>query len=236
MTVRGPGWTGDAILTLDASVDGPVHPPFSTDAAVELAVDPGPPSRALCSLLAVVGATGTADVVRVVDWATRYDVDVMVLGTGGTRRPSGGRPVVAVSLSRADRVVPDPAAGTVRAGVGAAWAAVHRAAADADPWPSAAFSRPGTVASMVGRITLRGATVVTGDGVVHDLPGPGRAAELWWAHRTRPGAVGVVTAIVLDARDTTVVTPRMRTTPEDARRLAVLAHRHDPAGLLGVPR
>jgi FAD/FMN-containing dehydrogenase len=235
--VRGRGWTSEALLDLEAVVDGPVHSPFSVEAAIELAPEPLPAVRSLRQLVAVVGATGTADVVRVVAWAAEHDVDVVVLGTGpghGTRR--GDRPVVAVSLSRADRVVPDPVSGTIRAGIGAAWSAVHRVAAAAAPRPSAALARPGTVAAALGATTLRGATVVTGDGVVHTLPGPGCATDLWWAFRTRPGAVGVVTAVVLDARYTTAVLPRSRTTSEQLFRLVHLARRHDPAGLLGVPR
>ncbi|MDT7743754.1 MAG: binding domain [Actinomycetota bacterium] len=235
--MRGPGWTTEAILTLDALVDGPVHPPYSTDAAVELALGAPLPIRTLRRVIAVVGATGTADVVRVVRWGVEYGIEVVVLGVGGglEARP-GDRPVVAVSLSRADRVVADPASGTVRAGIGAAWSAVHRAATQVVARPCATLSRTGTVASAVGRTTLRGATVVTGDGVAHTLPGRGCATELWWAFRTRPGAVGVVTAVVLDARDTAMCLPRTRTTSEERFRLVHLARRHDPAGLLGVPR
>ena len=235
--MTGPGWTSEALLTLDAVVDGPVHPPFCVEAVIELAREPLPSVRALRRLVAVVGATGTADVARVVAWAAEREIDVVVLGTGGGRTTrAGDRPVVAISLSRADRVVADPDSGTVRAGVGAAWSAVHRVAADAAPRPSSALARPGTVADALGVTTLRGATVVTGDGVVHTVPGPGCATDLWWAFRTRPGAVGVVTAVVLDARYTTAVLPRSRTTSEQLLRLVHLARRHDPAGLLGVPR
>jgi FAD/FMN-containing dehydrogenase len=175
-------------------------------------------------------------VVRVLRWAAEYGVEVVVLGTGGCHeaRP-GDRPVVAVSLSRVDRIVADPASGTVRAGAGAAWSAVHRAAATIVARPSTTLVRPGTVGPAVGATTLRGATVVTGDGVVHPLPRRG-ATELWWAFRARPGAVGVVTAVVLDAGDTAAVLPRSRTTSEERFRLVHLARRHDPAGLLGVPR
>ncbi|HEY2193423.1 MAG TPA: FAD-binding protein, partial [Actinomycetospora sp.] len=138
--MRGPGWTVEALLTLDAVVDGPVHPPFSADAATELVLETPPTVRTLRRLVAVVGATGTADVVRVVAWAAEHDIDVVVLGVGGGHAArSGDRPVVAISLSRADRTMADPVAGTVRAGVGAAWAAVHRAAAGAVPRPCAAL-------------------------------------------------------------------------------------------------
>jgi hypothetical protein len=113
---------------------------------------------------------------------------------------------------------------------------VHRAAAAIVPRPSTTLVRPGTVAPGVGQTTLRGATVVTGDGEVHTLPGRGCATELWWAFRTRPGAVGVVTAVVLDAADTVAALPRGRTTSDERFRLVHLARRHDPAGLLGVPR
>jgi FAD/FMN-containing dehydrogenase len=237
MTVRGPGWTTEAILTLDGIVDGPVHPPYCADAAVELALASPLPMRTLRRVVVVVGATGTADVVRVVRWGVEYGIEVVVLGVGGGQEAhSGDRPVVAVSLSRADRVVADPVSGTVRAGVGAAWAAVHRAAAEVVTRPCATLSRSGTVAPGVGRTTLRGATVVTGDGVVHTLPGRGCATDLWWAFRTRPGAVGVVTAVVLDARDTAMALPRTRMTSEERFRLVHLARRHDPAGLFGVPR
>jgi hypothetical protein len=237
MAVRGPGWTTEAILTLDGRVDGPVHPPYGVDAALELALAPLLPVRALQRVVAVVGATGTTDVVRVVGWAAEFGVDVVVLGAGGGQEVrTRGRPVVAVSLSRADRVVADPASGTVRAGAAAAWSAVHRTAAAIVARPSVTLVRAGTVAPGVGQTTLRGATVVTGDGLVHRLPGRGCATELWWAFRTRPGAVGVVTAVVLDAGDTATVLPRSRTTSEERFRLVHLARRHDPAGLLGVPR
>ncbi len=236
MTVRGSGWTTEAILTLDAVVDGPVHTLFSADAAVELAVGPPLPPRTLGRVVAVVGATGTADVVRVIGWAAEYDVEVVVLGVGGGHGVrSGDRPVVAVSLSRADRVVADPVSGTVRAGVGAAWSAVHRAAGDVVERPCGGLARPGIVASAVGLTTVHGATVVTGDGSEHTLPGSG-CAELWWAFRARPGGVGVVTDVLLDARFTTPVLPRTRTISEERFRLVHLARRHDPAGLLGVPR
>lgn len=236
MAVRGPWWTNEAVLALDTLVDGPVHPPHSIDAAVELALDPGQPLLSRRRLIAVVGATGTADVVRVIAWAAEYDIELAVLGGGEHRVRPGDRPVVAISLSRADRVVVDPDSGTVRAGVGASWAAVHRAAADAVARPCAALSRPGTVGSTLGGTTLRGATVVTGDGTVHSLPGGECTPELWWAFRARPGAVGVVTAVVLDALLTTPVLPRPRITSEELFRLVHLARRHDPAGLLGVPR
>ncbi|NMO88735.1 FAD-binding protein [Actinomycetospora sp. TBRC 11914] len=234
--MRGPGWTSEALLTLDALVDGPVHPPFSVDAALELALARPLPVRTQRRVVAVVGATGTADVARVLAWAAEHDIEVVVLGVGGGHAArSGDRPVVALSLTRADRTVADPARGTVRAGVGAAWAAVRRVAVDAAPRPSTAFARPGTVAAALGATTLRGATVVTGDGVVHTLPGPGCATELWWALRAHPGAVGVVTAVVLDARYTTAVMPRERTAAAELLRLVQLSRRHDPAGLLGVP-
>ncbi|MCD2194412.1 FAD-binding protein [Actinomycetospora endophytica] len=238
MTVRRPGWTSEALVTLDGLLDGPVHPPYSIDATIELALDPGLPVRALRRLIAVVGATGIADVVQVVRWAAEHDIDVVVLGTGASHGHgvrTGDRPAVALSLSRVDHVVADPDSGTVRAGVGAAWAAVHRVAADAVGRPCAALSRPGTMASTLGATTLRGATVVTGDGVVHGLPEQGCAAELWWAFRARPGAVGIVTAVVVDARYTTTVLPRTRTSPAELIRLVHLARRYDPAGLLGVP-
>ena len=235
--MRRPRWTTEAILTLDGLVDGPVHPPYSTDAAVELALAAPLPLRLLRRVVAVVGATGTADVVRVVGWAAEYGIEVVVLGAGGGQETrSGDRPVVAVSLSRADRVVADPASGTVRAGVGAAWSAVHRAGAEVVAGPSPALRRAGTVAAALGRTTLRGVTVVTGDGTAHTLPGPDGHSELWWAFRTRPGAVGLVTAVVLDVRDTTTALPRPRPTSEEQFRLVHLARRHDPAGLLGVPR
>ncbi len=236
MAVRGPGWRTEAVLTLEERLDGPVHPPYSTDAAAELVLWAPLPTRTQRRVIAVVGATGTADVVRVVRWAAEYGVEVVVLGTGGEHEPRpGDRPVVAVSLSRADRVVADPVPGTVRAGVGAAWSAVHRAAATIVARPSVTLVRPGTVSGAVGQTTLRGATVVTGDGVAHTLPGRGCAAELWWAFRTRPGAVGVVTAVVLDAGDTAAVLPRRRMTSEERFRLVHLARRHDPSDLLGVP-
>jgi hypothetical protein len=234
--VRGLGWTSEALLALDAAVDGPVHPPFSAEAAVELALAAPLPVRTHRRVVAVVGATGTADVARVLAWAAEHDAEVVTLGVrAGHGVRCGDRPVVALSLTRADRVVAAPVPGIVRAGVGAAWSAVGRAATEVVRRPSTAFDRPGIVAGALGATTLRGATVVTGDGVVHTLPGPGCATELWWALRTRPGAVGVVTAVVLDARYTTVVLPHGRSGDGELVRLVHLARRHDPAGLLGVP-
>lgn len=234
--MRGLGWTNDAILTLEALVDGPVHTPFSAEAALELALAAPLPVHTQRRVVGVVGATGTADVARVLSWAAEHGVEVVALGVGGGHGArSGDRPVVAVSLTRADRAVADPGRGTVRAGVGAAWSAVGRVATEVVARPSTAFARPGTVAGSLGATTLRGATVVTGDGVVHTVPGPGCGTELWWALRTRPGAVGVVTAVVLDARYTTVVLPRERTGTSELVRLAHLARRTDPAGLLGAP-
>jgi hypothetical protein len=235
--VRSPGWTVDAVLTLDGLVDGPVHVPYGPDAAVELAVGPALPALTARRLIAVVGATGTADVARVLRWAAESDIEVVLPGAVRTTR-RGNRPVVALSLSRADRVVADPGTGLVRAGVGAAWSAVHRAAEVVTPRDG--LARPGTIgatlaATTLGPGTFAGAVVVTGDGVVHTLS-DGVDDDLWWAFRAQPGAVGVVTAVLLDARRrTTTAVPRDRTRPSELVRLVHLARRHDPDGRLGVP-
>src|ERR1700712_3752412 len=92
MAVRGPGWATGAILTLEGIVDGPVHPPHSPGAAVEIALGPPPPTRTLRRVVVVVGATGTADVVRVVGWAAEDGIEIVVLGGGGEREARSGDP------------------------------------------------------------------------------------------------------------------------------------------------
>lgn len=153
------GRAGQAAAELEPLVDGPVHPPYTVDAAVELAVDPL--VGALPRLLAVVGATSTEDVAAAVSWATAHGVGVVALNPRAHRPtlPAGDgrpRPVLAISRGRLDRVTVDREDRTLRAGVGASWAACHRTAAADGPGPRALLHRPGLVAHGVGSVTKRG--------------------------------------------------------------------------------
>lgn len=232
------GRGGRVAAELEPLLDGPVHPPSTVDAALELVADPT--VRSLPRLLAVVGATGTDDVAAAVGWAAEHGVGVLALDP--RRRPrtdrsaglvptTGAGPVLVLSLVRADRVDADPATHTLRVGPGASWAAVHRAASAAGCGPRAVLRRPGTVAHGVGALTRRGVTLVTGDGTVHRLSATSGEEDLWWAHRAGVD-LGVVTEVVLDPRDTTTYTPRPRRSDEDRARLAALRRRHDPRGIL----
>ncbi len=188
-------------------------------------------------MIAVVGATGTADVVRVLRWAAEYGVEVVVLGAGGEQEPSPGTARSSRSRSRAPTgSSPIPARAPSGPGSARRGRAVHRAAATVVARPSVTLVRADTVAGAVGQTTLRGATVVTGDGVAHTAARAGRLPpSCGGPSGPDPGAVGLVTAVVLDVGDTATVLPRRRMTSEQRFRLVHLARRHDPAGLLGVP-
>ncbi|MCD2187118.1 FAD-dependent oxidoreductase [Actinomycetospora soli] len=238
-TRRGPraGRAGQAAAELEPLVDGPVHAPHSAEAAVELAVDPA--VAALPRLLAVVGATSTADVAAAVGWATMHDVGVVALDPR-PHRPAlatavptaGSKPVLAVSRSRIDGVHLDRAAWTLRAGVGASWPAVYRAAPEEDPAPRTLLHRPGLVAHGVGSVTKRGVVLVTGDGTVHHLGAGSGDPELWWAYRAQPERVGILTEVVLDPWDTTMLQRRTAWSAGERMRFADVMRRHDPFGTL----
>jgi hypothetical protein len=226
------GRVARAALELGELVHGPVLAPHTADAAVELlrTVSLGrPPSH----LVAVVGATGTADVVNTLTWANAHDVEVVVLDPHTAQPPSrSGRPTVALSLARADRVVVRD--GLVHAGVGASWAQVRRVVAGGGG--TVRVPRRGdTVADAPGAGGLRGVTLVTGDAVVHELAGAHPDPELWWAFRCRPEAVGVVTEVVLDADGAGPALLAADPADTDEARFAALARRHDPVGVLGLP-
>ncbi|MCD2187117.1 FAD-dependent oxidoreductase [Actinomycetospora soli] len=226
------GRVARAALELGDLVHGPVLPPYTADAAVELLRTTSigrPPSR----LLAVVGATGTPDVVATLTWANENDVEVVVLDPHTAQPPSRtNRPAVALSLARADRVVVRD--GLVHAGVGASWAQVRRVVG-AGGGTVRVPRRPDTVADAPGAGGLRGVTLVTGDAVVHPLAGAHPDPELWWAFRCRPEAVGVVTEVVLDADGAGPALLAAEPGEADEARFASLARRHDPAGVLGLP-
>ncbi|WP_018335145.1 FAD-binding protein [Actinomycetospora chiangmaiensis] len=236
---RGPraGRAGRAAAELEPLLDGPVHAPYTIDAAVELATDPA--VGTLPRLLAVVGATSTDDVAAAVSWAGAHDVGVVPLdprahrpALPGGRRPAGTRPVLAISLCRIDRVTLDPSTRTLRAGVGASWAACHRTAASGGPGPRALLHRPGLVAHGVGSVTKRGVVLVTGDGTVHRLGAGVGDPDLWWAHRAHPERIGVLTEVVLDPWDVATLQQRPAGTAADRRRFADLVRRHDPHAIL----
>lgn len=237
-TRRGPraGRAGQAAAELESLVDGPVHAPYSVDAALELAADPA--VAALPRLLAVVGATSTADVAAAVGWATLHDVGVVALDPRphrpalATVATAGAKPVLVVSRSRIDAVHLDRAAWTLRAGVGASWPAVHRAAPEEDPAPSSLLRRPGLVAHGVGATTRRGVVLVTGDGAVHTLGAGSGDPELWWAYRARPERVGILTEVVLDPWDVATLQRRTAWSAGDHMRFADVLRRHDPFGTL----
>ncbi|MFC5062012.1 FAD-binding protein [Actinomycetospora atypica] len=224
---------GRATAELEEWVVGPVHAPYTTDALVDLAPDPGPWSQR--RLLAVVGATGPDDVAATLRWAGEHGVAVVVVDPQGARprRDAMDRPTVAISLSRVDRVRLDADGATVRAGVGAAFPAVHRVAQAHRAAPSDLLCRRGTVGHGVDGLTRCGVTLVTGDGVIHHLGTGGGDRDLWWAHRVRPDRVGVVTEVVLDPWDTTVRFGRPAWSAGDEARLATIRRRHDPDRVLG---
>lgn len=238
MTTIGPrppkgavGRVARAALELGDLVDGPVQPPYTTGAAVELLRAPSlgrPPSR----LVAVVGATGTRDVVVTLRWAAEHDTEVVVLDPHCAQPPSRtSRPAIALSLSRIDRVAVGRD-GLVHAGVGASWDQVRRVVADSGAAVRSP-QRPDTVADAPGAAGVRGVTLVTGDAVVHHLAGAHPDPELWWAFRCRPEAVGVVTGIVLDADGAGPALLAAAPEAGDDARFAALVRRHDPAALLG---
>ncbi|WP_433801975.1 hypothetical protein [Actinomycetospora sp. CA-084318] len=238
-TRRAPraGRAGRTAAELEPLVDGPVHAPYSTDAAIELAADPA--VAALPRLLAVVGATSTADVAAAVGWATTHDVGVVALDPRPHRpalasalTAATSKPVLAVSRARIDRVHLDRSAWTLRAGVGASWPAVHRAAPEEDPAPRSLLHRPGLVAHGVGSVTKRGVILVTGDGTVHHLGAGSGDPELWWAYRARPDHVGILTEVVLDPWDTAMLQRRQAWSADDRMRFADVMRRHDPLGTL----
>ncbi|GAA4831384.1 hypothetical protein GCM10023201_19160 [Actinomycetospora corticicola] len=231
------GRAGKAAAELEPLVDGPVHAPYTVDAAVELVADPA--VGALPRLLAVVGATSTDDVAAAVSWAGAHDVGVVVVDPRPHRpalavgtAPAAARPVLAIALGRLDRVVPDRAARTLRAGVGASWAACHRAAGDGGPGPRALLHRPGLVAHGVGSVTKRGVVLVTGDGRVHRLGARTGDPDLWWAYRARPDRIGVLTEVVLDPWDIATLQRRPTWSAGDRMRFADVSRRHDPRGIL----
>ncbi|MDL5157260.1 FAD-binding protein [Actinomycetospora sp. Odt1-22] len=226
------GRVARAALELGDLVDGPVNPSWTADGAVDLlrATSLGrPPAR----VVAVVGATSTADVVATLTWAAQQDTEVVVLDPHTAQPPSRtGRPAVALSLARVDRV--ELRDGLVHAGVGASWAQVRRVVA-ATGGTVRVPRRGDTVADAPGAGGLRGVTLVTGDGVVHHLAGAHPDPELWWAFRCRPEAVGVVTEIVLDADGAGPALLAAEPGAGDEARFAALARRHDPADVLGLP-
>ncbi|MDL5157261.1 hypothetical protein [Actinomycetospora termitidis] len=237
------GRAGRAAAELEPLLDGPVHAPSSTGAAIELAGDPT--AGTLRRVLAVVGATGTHDVAATLGWAAAHDVGVVVLDPRPRRMDTlpttGARPVLALSLSRVDGVSTDLRTRGVRAGVGAAWSALHREAARVEQdapgpggprRPRALLRRPGTVAHGVGALTKLGVTLVTGNGVVHRLGAGAGDPDLWWAYRVRPELAGVVTEVEIDPWDVTVLARRPALTDAEEDRVTATLLRHDPSGVL----
>lgn len=162
-----PRWTGlhEAVLDLAALVTGPVFDPHGVDAVVELAAFP---CDGLRRRLAVVGAVDGEDVAQVLCWASLYGLAVAIPGTGHLGSPEW--PTVVVTTTRADRIVVDPDGRTVRAGVGATWSGVRRAAARQGRCLAAG---PGL--AIGGRVSHRHAAVrsvvlVDGDGEIRRVP------------------------------------------------------------------
>ncbi|GLZ54410.1 FAD-binding protein [Actinomycetospora sp. NBRC 106378] len=231
------GRAGRAAAELEPLLDGPVFAPYTIDAAVELCADPT--VGALPRLLAVVGATSTDDVAAAVGWAGAHGVRVAVVDSRPHRPPlavgptgAAVRPLIVVTLGRLDRVHLDRGARTLRAGVGASWAAVHRAAARDGQGPRALLCRPGLVAHGVGTVTRRAVVLVTGDGTVHRLAAGVGDPDLWWAYRARPERVGVLTEVVLDPWDAAALARRSPWSAGDRMRFADVVRRHDPDATL----
>ncbi len=207
MTATGeppPGirrWCGlaEAVVDLAVRVTGPVFDPHGVEALIELA---GARRDGLSRRVAVVGAVDADDVATVLGWASVHGVAVAVPGTGFVGSPVV--PTVVVTTSRIDRVIVEPRAGTVAAGLGASWAGVDAAARRHDlprPW-----TRDGFLADTVralgpcGVPGVRSVTVVGGDGVVRQV-GPAGDPDRWAALRAHPAAadLGVITGLELRA-------------------------------------
>lgn len=158
----------------------------------------------------LVGATGAADVMAAVAFATDHGLPVGVANTGHGAVP-GTEPFVLVNTRRLGGVRVDPYARTARVGAGVTWAEVMHEAAAVGLAPLSG-SAPGVGAvgyllggglGLLGRTFgyaadhVRALDVVT----VHGMPRratPEQFADLFWAARGGKDNFGVVTSAEFD--------------------------------------
>ncbi|MBW0117851.1 FAD-binding oxidoreductase [Pseudonocardia abyssalis] len=158
----------------------------------------------------VVGATGTADVVAAVRWATANGLRVAVQSTGhGLVSDLAG--TVLVTTHRMSAVAVDPAARTARVGAGVRWAQVIEAAA---PFGLAPLSGSASGVGVVGYTLggglgplarrhgfaadhVRSVELVTADGEVRHVDAISDP-DLFWALRGGSGNFGIVTELEFD--------------------------------------
>jgi hypothetical protein len=187
----------------------------SLDGSLMTAGDPGwDEAGTLASPEAVVIPRSVVDITRVLDFAKRRGLRVMVQRTG-TRaaRPDNVSGTILLRTTALSNVSVDLAARTVRAEAGASWGQVDAAL---EPHGLVALAAGAEGDGVVGSVLdgdfgwlgreygLTGATVsaielVTGDGT-HRRVSSTRDTDLYWALRGGGGSFGVVAAIELAAR------------------------------------
>ena len=190
---------GAEISALAARVDGPVLVPGDEGFDAEIT----PFNLALThSPDVVVGATSTDDVAEAVRFAEALGLPVNAFAAGHGDAPVNAG--VIISTKRLDAVRIDPAARIATVGGGTQWRAVVAAAAEHGLAPiTGASGVVGVVGFLLGggvgplarshgfgSDRLRGATVVTGGGVVVDTDDH---PDLLWALRGGRAGLGVVT-------------------------------------------
>ncbi|GAB2478151.1 FAD-binding oxidoreductase [Jatrophihabitans fulvus] len=160
--------------------------------------------------VALVEATGAADVAITMRFARDHGVEVAVQATGHGATPLT-RPTLLVHTGRMNSVTIDPEARTARVGAGVRWqqvldaAAVHGLAplAGSSPLVGVVGYTTGGGVSPVGRTFgfaadhVRSLDVVTGDGEIRHAS-PLENPDLFWALRGGKGAAGIVTAMEFD--------------------------------------
>lgn len=155
----------------------------------------------------VVGATGPADVMAAVDFATRHGIPVGVLCTGhGTSVAADG--ALLISTRRMQGVRVDPIAQVARVEAGVRWdQVIHEAAAfglaplsGSSPQVGAVGFTLGGGLGLLGRAFgyaadhVRAIDVVTAHGMLRSAD-PGQFRDLFWALRGGKGNFGVVTSL-----------------------------------------
>jgi FAD/FMN-containing dehydrogenase len=158
----------------------------------------------------VVGATGPADVVAAVAFATRHGLPVGVLSTGhGAAVGSDG--ALLVSTRRMQGVRVDPYARVARVDAGVRW---QRVIHETAPFGLAPLNGSSPTVGVVGYVLggglgplgraygyaadhVRAIDVVTAHGTLREAS-PAQYADLFWALRGGKGNFGVVTSLEID--------------------------------------
>jgi len=166
------------LAELRRAVDGPVHGPGDVELVAELA---GYNLALEHAPIAVVGATGAADVAAAVRWAAARGITVGVLATGHGDLEQRG--TLAITTRRMDRIDVDPVTRRAVVGAGVKWARLVEAAA---PHGLAGLNGSSSDVGIVGYTTgggvgpfirkygfasdrVRRLQVVTGDGEIRDV-------------------------------------------------------------------